>query len=192
VSDHITVSDRILNAMAVADGYHPPSEPEAISGIPDSLGKNLAKGRYPNMNAKLNAKLLAQKLQAEAARGFLIGALGDDEFCLMPANGGWQVVYAERGAVQDILFESPHESEACEFLYQKIMSFRHNHLVGFFATPDEAAAMGQALTHMGLQNHSDRIPYRQNEPRFRVFVYGKDIFTAKQRWRELPIAHWPL
>ncbi len=65
---------------------------------------------------------LEQQLSAEGytPQHFLIQSLGDDVFCLIQAQDEWQVVYAERGFVREILWRSPDLSAACAFMGQQV------------------------------------------------------------------------
>ena len=69
-----------------------------------------------------NLRELEQQLSAEGytAQQFLINALGDDVFCLIQEQDEWQVVYAERGFVQEVLWRSLDQSSACEFMGQQV------------------------------------------------------------------------
>lgn len=134
----------------------------------------------------MNRQQLEQTLKSEGCH-FAIGHLGDDLYCLIQTDGIWQVVYAERGCIQEILFQSADEAAACEFMAQQVTQLQHLHLVGYFTTPAEAIALSATLTQLGLPHHTDQIPYRNAEPRFRVFVYDKAIFTAQQHFGELPL-----
>jgi hypothetical protein len=139
----------------------------------------------------MNIALLEERLHTKGCLHFLIGKLGDDVFCLIRHGAAWQVVYAERGFVREVLFESASEAEACEHMFQQIMRIRHDHVVGVFATRAEAEALSAALTDMELAHHIDRHPYSRGEPRFWVFVYGKSIFAARERFGALPLTNWP-
>jgi hypothetical protein len=142
-------------------------------------------------NYDLNAELLDLKLWGEGCTQYQIQQTGDDEFCLIQSGSLWRVVYAERGNVQDVLFESSDEAKACEFMYHLITGIRHNHLVGFFNTQSESDAMGQVLRQLNIEHHTDRIPYKNNELRFRVQVYGKDIFAVERHFgNQLPLERW--
>jgi hypothetical protein len=142
-------------------------------------------------NYDLNAELLDLKLWGEGCTQYQIRQTGDDEFCLIQSGSLWRVVYTERGSVQDVLFESLDEAKACEFMYRQITGIRHNHLVGFFQTQLEAEAMVQVIQQLKIEHHTDRISYKNNEPRFRVQVYGKDIFVVERHFgHQLPLKRW--
>ncbi len=139
----------------------------------------------------MDIRSLRYKFWVEGCGAYLIHRLGDDEFCLIQENDRWQVVYTERGSIQDVLFESDYEEESCDFLYQYVSKFRHNHLVGFFKNRAEAEAMSQELTRLKLPHHTDVIPYDEKGPRFRVFVYGSDWFTARNYFGDNYFKEWP-
>jgi hypothetical protein len=112
-------------------------------------------------------------------------------FCLINENGVWRIFYTERGLDQDSIFESPSESDACEFFFKyQTERIQHQHLVGFFRSEAKAIDLSATLEQGGIQSHRDKIPYGGwVDPRFRVFVIGKDIFKAlKLMGAELPIS----
>ncbi|MBD2340249.1 SMI1/KNR4 family protein [Calothrix sp. FACHB-156] len=155
----------------------------------------------------LNAELLDLKLWGEGCRLYQIRQMGDDEICLIQTRDTpqeslsrrsdtlrvacfhgvvrdrWQVVYAERGAVQHLLFEFMDEAEACEFMYREIKRIKHPHLVGVFPTDAEAEQFCQALTQLQIQFSHD--------PKGRVRVYDQDIFTVERHFGcQLPLRKW--
>ena|SRR5215207_824811 len=114
---------------------------------------------------------------------------GSDVFCLAQQDGPWRVFYTERGKADAPIFESTNEVEACESYFNYVTTkFRHNHLVGYYASEQNAIALELQLTQNGIQSHRDKIPYGGwSAPRYRVFVVGKDIFKARAVWDELPL-----
>jgi hypothetical protein len=53
-------------------------------------------------------------------------------------------------------------------------------MVGMFESESEAADLPRALSCEGIESETDRIPYNgTNDPRFRVFVYVRDVFKVK-------------
>jgi hypothetical protein len=74
----------------------------------------------------MNSLELQRQLFAEgySPQQFLVGALGDDVFCLIQDKNEWQVVYAERGFVREVLFQTIDETEACEFMFQYMMQIQ--------------------------------------------------------------------
>ncbi|MBD2472428.1 SMI1/KNR4 family protein [Nostoc sp. FACHB-145] len=139
----------------------------------------------------LNAELLDLKLWGEGCRLYQIRQMGDDEICLIQTDDTpqeslcerWQVVYAERGTVQQLLFEFTDEAEACEFMYREIKTIKHPHLVGLFPTDDDAEQFCQVLTQLQIQFSHD--------PQGRVRVYDQDIFTVERHFGcQLPRRKW--
>jgi hypothetical protein len=120
---------------------------------------------------------------------FSIGPGGSDVFCLENQNGSWRVFYTERGKDDDPIFESASEEEACAFYFEYITKrMRHDHLVGFFKVEENAKALAEKLAESGIQSHQDKIPYGGwVDPRFRVFVVGKDIFRARAVLGDVPV-----
>jgi hypothetical protein len=53
-------------------------------------------------------------------------------------------------------------------------------MVCIFESQPEAADLARVLSCEGIHSEIDRIPYGSlNDPRFRVFVYGQDVFKIK-------------
>lgn len=137
----------------------------------------------------LNAELLDLKLWGEGCRLYQIRQMGDDEICLIQTDDTWQVVYTERGAVQQLLFEFTDEGEACEFMYREIKRIKHPHCVGLFSTDAEAEQFCQALTQLQIQCERDVIPFEGWQARVRV--YDQDIFTVERHFGcQLPLRKW--
>ena len=66
--------------------------------------------------------------------------------------------------------------------------FRHDHLVVFFVSEENAKVLAEQLAQPGVQPHQDKIPYGGLvSPRYRVFVMGKDIFKARDLLGEVPV-----
>jgi hypothetical protein len=141
--------------------------------------------------AAMKTPELKQRLLEEGCSpfNFSVGRGGSDVFCLENQNGTWRVFYTERGKDEDPIFESASEEEACEFYFDYITkTIRHDHLVGFFIMEVNAKKLAEKLTQIGIQSHQDKIPYGGwADPRFRVFVVGKDIFKTSEILGELPL-----
>ena len=120
---------------------------------------------------------------------FSIGHGGSDVYCLEQQDGIWRVFYTERGKADPPIFESRSEEQACEFYFNYITTkMMHNHLVGFFISEQNAIALETRLAQNGIQVHRDKIPYGGwSDPRYRVFVVGKDIFKARALLNEIPL-----
>jgi SMI1 / KNR4 family (SUKH-1) len=137
----------------------------------------------------LNAELLDLKLWGEGCRKYQIRSFGDDEICLIQTDDSWQVVYTERGAVQQLLFEFTDEAEACEFMYREIKRIKHPHCVGLFPTDAEADQFCQVLTQLQIQCERDVIPFEGWQARVRVF--DRDIYKVERHFGcQLPLQKW--
>jgi len=120
---------------------------------------------------------------------YSIGYRDSDVFCLMKIDGLWKVFYTERGLDQEVMFESESEDAACEFFFKyQTERIRHDHIVGFFHVQANVKPLIVKLNEHGIQTREDAIPYHGwHDPRFRVFVIGKDVFKAQEILGELPI-----
>jgi hypothetical protein len=110
-------------------------------------------------------------------------------FCLIHENGKWLVLYSERNLDDEPLFMGESESEACEFFFEYMTKrILHTHLVGYFISLKNAEALAERLAQQGIATHRNDIPYHGwDDPRFRVFVTGKDVFKAREILGELPV-----
>jgi hypothetical protein len=139
----------------------------------------------------MNIHELEKRLEEEGCSRtyYSIGSGGSDVFCLDNQQGIWRVFYTERGHDDDPIFESQSEEEACEFFFTYITTrIRHNHIVGFFKSKEKAEAMTKRLQNHGIPSYRNDIPYGGwKDPRYRVFVTGKDIFKARELFDSLPI-----
>jgi hypothetical protein len=120
---------------------------------------------------------------------FAIGQQGSDVYCLQNQNGTWRVFYTERGKDDPPIYESADEEAACKFYFEYITTrIRHDHLVGFFREEGNVQALHESLARNGIPSHRDKIPYGGwADPRYRVFVVGKDIFRVKEMFGEIPL-----
>ena len=139
----------------------------------------------------MNTTELKQRLLEEGCSpyNFSIGHGGSDVYCLEQQGEIWRVFYTERGQDNPPIFESSSEAEACEFYFNYITTkIRHDHLVGFFISEQNALGLELQLAQNGIQSHRDKIPYGGwSDPRYRVFVVGKDIFKARAVMGEVPL-----
>lgn len=103
-----------------------------------------------------------------------------DVYCLTQRGEYWEIYYTERGRPEPPIFSSPSEAEACAYFFAHMTAMRHEHMIGAFAALREAEALQERLAAAGVAARIDRIPYGgANDPRFRVFVAGTDIFPAR-------------
>lgn len=60
---------------------------------------------------------------------------------------------------------------------------KHWHIVGFFKYESDAIALENKLVSISIKSIRNDIPaYKTaNDPRYRVFVIGKDIFKLRER-----------
>ena len=134
---------------------------------------------------------LRQKLIAVGCNenNFAILARGDDAFCLDKNGLDWVVFYSERGLDSEPIFKSRSEDEACTFFFEYLSKQQHWHLVGFFKSEDEARELEQKLAKSGMQPIRNDMPaYRKaNDPRYRVFVVGKDILKVREQFSSIEI-----
>lgn len=139
----------------------------------------------------MNTVELKRRLLQEGCSpyNFSIGPGGSDVFCLEQQDGVWRVFYTERGKADPPIFESRDENEACEFYFRYVTTkIRHQHLVGFFASEQKVIELEAQLVQNGIPVHRDKIPYGGwSDPRYRVFVVGKDIFRARAILGEVPV-----
>ena len=142
----------------------------------------------------MNIQELERRLEEEACNRahYSIGYRDSDVYCLMKIDGLWKVFYTERGLDQETMFESESEEAACEFFFKyQTERIRHDHIVGFFHVHVNAKALAAKLKEHGMDSYENNIPYRGwHDPRFRVFVIGKDVFKARALLGELPIGDY--
>ena len=139
----------------------------------------------------MNTAELQTRLLDEGCNGFCIGScyLQSDVYCLDQEDGQWIVFYTERGLHAEPIFSSSAENEACEYFFNLITSMEHRHIVGFFREAQHAIDLEQTLNAMGIATVRNDIPYYggPDDPRFRVFVVGKDIFRVRETLGDLPV-----
>jgi len=140
----------------------------------------------------MNIRELEQRLIEEGCNpnSYTVGSRGSalDAYCLTHDGQEWQIYYTERGTDGVPEFTSSDEEEACEYFFNFIMKFRHDHCVGFFRSESNANVMQEKLHNHGLHPFQDKIPYGGwSDPRFRVFVSGREIFKAREILGKVPV-----
>jgi hypothetical protein len=139
----------------------------------------------------MNVEQLEKRLLEEGCspHNFSIGYRGSDVFCLEQQGNVWRIFYTERGLDGDTSYESTSEEEACTFFFDYITrKIRHDHLVGFFISEQNAIGLKTKLAENEIASFQDKIPYGGwSDPRYRVFVVGKDIFRAREILSDLPL-----
>jgi len=65
----------------------------------------------------------------------------------------------------------------------------HRHIVGFFKEESEAEALAKRIRSIGIEPVRNDMPSfnSRNDPRYRLFVVGKEIFTFRQHFGNQPI-----
>lgn len=132
----------------------------------------------------MNIGELESRLYKEGCnpRSYAIGKRGSasDAYCLTHNGQEWQVYYTERGSDNAPEYTSKSEEAACEYFFNFIMKFRHDHCVGNFISKAAANELQARLESHGLHPFRDKIPYPiLKEPLYRVWVSGKEIFGVQ-------------
>jgi hypothetical protein len=132
----------------------------------------------------MKASELSDKLIAEGcnANNFAVLSRGNDSYCLDKKGNEWVVFYSERGCDSEPVFNSTSEDAACNFFYDYILKQQHWHIIGFFKTEREAQELEARVLALGIKAIRNDIPAFNavNDPRYRVFVTGKDIFKVRE------------
>lgn len=127
---------------------------------------------------------LQKKLIQEGCNpdNFAVLSKVDGVFCIDKNGNQWKVFYSERGQTSEPVFISTNENEACNFFYDLILKQQHWHLVGFFKQETDAKLLEEILLAADIKPVRNDIPaYKTaNDPRYRLFVVGKDIFKARE------------
>ena len=135
----------------------------------------------------MNIDELAKRLDEEGFNShfYCIGAgwrrLGNG-FALDKEGDSFQWFYVERGQRGEAERVFASEAEACQFVYETLSKdkWAQSHMIGMFESEADAADLVRELSLQGIHSETDRIPYGGlNDPRFRVFVYGRDVFKVK-------------
>jgi hypothetical protein len=141
----------------------------------------------------MEASRVKQYLLAEgcAENTFAVGSRGpaSDAFCLCHDGRSWKVFYTERGCDSSPIFTSNSEEEACAFFVKHMLSQEHWHLVGSYLNEADAEALAQRVALAGARPIRNDIPHfsRMNDPRYRVFVKGRDIFAVRKALETIPV-----
>ncbi len=136
------------------------------------------------------ASELRMKLLSEGCNELNFAVLSrgvGDNYCLDREGNKWIVFYTERGNDDEPIYASESEDDACCFFYEFIMKQEHRHIVGFFRNESRARELEEKLCSVGIGAIRNDIPVFDSDPRFRVFVVGKDIFKVRQKLGDLSI-----
>jgi hypothetical protein len=141
----------------------------------------------------MKAKYLTKKLIAEGCnpKSFAVLSRNHDAYCIDHDGKEWTVFYSERGCDSDPIFRSINEEEACDFFYQLVINQEHWHIVGFFKDETEAKNLVTKLLAIDIKPIRNDIPSYKGakDPRFRVFVVGKDIFKVRENFGHIEIRY---
>jgi len=139
----------------------------------------------------MKASELKGKLIAEGCNGnkFAVLSRGNDACCLDKKGNEWVVFYSERGCDSEPILKSESENEACEFSFNHVVKQKHWPIVGFFKSEKEAKDLESKLVAIGIKPIRNDFPaYKTaNDPRYRVFVVGKDIFKVRKQLGDEPV-----
>ena len=129
---------------------------------------------------------LKDKLISEGCNEQNFGILyrADDAYSIMKRNQKWVVFYSERGRDSDPVFTSSDEDEACDYFYRHILNQKHRHLVAFCQNENDTNEIENKLKGIGVNPIRNDIPSysKENDPRYRIFVEGKDVFEVKKHF----------
>ena len=136
---------------------------------------------------------LQEELIAEGCNpsNFAVLSRGDDAYCLDKKDSNWAVFYSERGCDSKPIFTSKNEDEACEFFFSYVIKQLHWHIVGFFKNESDAIDLEEKLVSISIKPiRNDISAYRSaNDPRYRVFVVGKDIFKVREHLDHVKVSY---
>lgn len=139
----------------------------------------------------MKASEVREKLLSEGCNEntFAVKSRGSDVYCLDEIGGTWVIFYTERGLDSEPIFRSKSEDEASQFFFDYIMKLEHWHIVGFFKEESWAKDLEAELFSIGVKPVRNDMPaYKhKDDPRYRVFVMGKDIFKVRAALGEIPV-----
>lgn len=122
---------------------------------------------------------------------FAVGGRGcaSDALVLAQQNGRWEIFYTERGSDSAPFFSTDNEDQACRFFIEKVSATPQRHMVGWFTKEADALQMEEKIKTLGITPIRNDIPCfsRAGDPRYRLFVVGKDIFPMRAAFTTLPV-----
>jgi hypothetical protein len=131
---------------------------------------------------ELENMLIAERYNSQS---YCIGSgwprLGDG-FAVDKGKTKFEFFYVERGH-KSPMKEFDTEEEAADFAYEFLSNekWTRSHNVGFYSSKEEAERRMSVLREAGIEYFNDVIPYGgPNDPRYRIFVFGKDIDRVKE------------
>jgi len=139
----------------------------------------------------MNIAELEDRLFDEGCSGYALQSRGSsyDAFCLTRNEGQWSVFYTERGIDSPPIYSTESESDACEFFLKHMQKQANWHMVGFFTNEQNAIKLEAQLQDLNIEPIRNDIPAftQANDPRYRVFVAGKQIHSVREKLGSAPI-----
>ncbi len=135
---------------------------------------------------------LYNKFISEGYTNFYIDGVGglqtDDVHCLGFNNPNWEVYYIERGQKSEPIFSSTNEEEAIKFYTDFVSRIEHWHLITFTRSAEILNDFKSKLESKNIRTIQNDIPsYKAvGDKVYRLFVVNKDIFTAKEIFKDVP------
>ncbi|MBK6833594.1 MAG: SPOR domain-containing protein [Bacteroidetes bacterium] len=116
------------------------------------------------------------------------GLQTDDVHCLGFNNPNWEVYYIERGQKSEPIFSSTNEEEAIRFYADFVSRIEHWHLITFTRSAEILNDFKSKLESKNIRTIQNDIPsYKAvGDKVYRLFVVNKDIFTAKEIFKDVP------
>ena len=105
---------------------------------------------------------------------------------LKKENGIFHFYFHERGNLE-IIKKFKTEKEAIKFVYRHIKNDKlsRRHMIGFLNSSQLLIELTQILKNRNIRFEQDSIPYDEDGPRYRVFVFGcdsKDVIDLKNKY----------
>jgi hypothetical protein len=104
------------------------------------------------------------------------GTKGYDGFSVEFTGQEYEFNYQERGHKQ-VLKKFFSEKEVCNYavtIIEKSETLRQ-HCIEFTKSEEKAKKICHRLEKRGIRYQKDKIPYEENNFRYRIFVFGRDI-----------------
>ncbi len=107
-----------------------------------------------------------------------------DTFCIEHTPSGYESFYVERGQRSDPIWIESSEASACRAFIALLDGerFSRSHCIAFTKGRSEIEAIEQKLISHGVQSTRNDIPAfgGPNDPRYRLFVTGRDKIIVDQ------------
>ena len=112
----------------------------------------------------------------------------DDVVCLDKIAGEWKIYYTERGSKGKMYFSTDDFDSAIDYYKNYINNIKHWHLVVFTRSNEILNNYKNIFAKNYIETIENNIPSYKNvgDIVFRLFVNKKDIFLAKNLFKEIP------